>query len=101
MNKLTSSQISDMRNAIIKVNEIDNALSYLGDRKGLAEHWGQGIHGAFGHKVLGYFSQEKLGQICVKAIIEELVDQRATIIEPFADTVEFPPAPSMKETTDD
>ncbi|MEM6381124.1 MAG: hypothetical protein AAF739_00485 [Pseudomonadota bacterium] len=106
MAPLEATEIKRAAAAIDGVVAIDKTIEWLmkDDKAQLAQH-GQKARESFGRNRLRHFTDEQLGSIVRRSIVEELLLEREGVVAEHGKVVQFPSPPaviaSLKEQQDE
>ena len=100
MTRLTPTTINQIKSALDKVNEIDEAIaslqSFLPDK---LNHLGEAIVSSVGRHISLPHRGTALGTLVVKSLIERLLIQRAKLELDYGELIEFPALKNPEKVT--
>jgi uncharacterized protein YcbX len=94
--KLTAARVQQLAAATDRIRSLDETTRWLANDLEDSDdttRWGEKVRDIFGRNRLSQWRNEFLGQAVACAIINELMQQRAEIVQEVGDDVECPPPP--------
>lgn len=81
-----------------KIKSIDSTIKDMGNViESNAQHYGERVRNIFGSNRLSQLTDSHLGEVVFCAIVNALLDERAGLVSEFADLVEFPKPPCVRQ----
>lgn len=97
--KLEIEVIRRAASAADRIKDIDSTIRRMGESiENNAAKYGDSVRRIVGCNLLSQFTDSHLGEVVFCAIVNALLDERASIVVEFSDIVEFSPPPCPRQT---